>query len=374
MLDIVNEWCLNWKMKINMKKTKVVEFRKKGKEKSLAKFRLGNKQIENCSTYKYLGVIFDENATFIDNQDNLSSAGQRALGAVIAKYKNLENMGYDTFTKCFYTSICPIIDYGAEVWGYIKTSKLDNVALKAMCVFLGVHKFTTTLFLEGELAWKPAIIRRKLSMLRFWNRLILMDNNRLTYKIFQYECDQNGVWFTSIKQTFREMNMEGICDGRNVCNTKDCEKILLEQYATVWMQQIKRKPKLRTYCEIKDAFIAEKYVKLNLTRSQRSILAQTRSGTLPINIETGRFIGKKLEDRLCTLCHSQAVESEFHFIFHCDLYDVERNALLSDMDIDNAASDGKRLQYLCLLYPRKLAKFIVNIFHKRQRNLYNDNQ
>ena len=109
-------------------------------------------------------------------------------------------MGYDTFTKCFYTSICPVTDYGSEVWGFIKSSSIDNVAMKAMRVFLGVHKFTTSLFLEGELAWKPAIIRRKISMLRFWNRLVQMNINRLTYKIFQYKRTKNGVWFTFIKK------------------------------------------------------------------------------------------------------------------------------------------------------------------------------
>ena len=80
MLDHVHEWCTQWKMTVNMKKTKVVEFRKKGYVRSLAKFRLGDKQVDYCSSYKYLGVTFDEFLTFEENCDTLTKAGHRALG------------------------------------------------------------------------------------------------------------------------------------------------------------------------------------------------------------------------------------------------------------------------------------------------------
>lgn len=56
MLNTVNNWCERNKMKINMGKTRIMEFRKKGIEKSLAKFTLGKNIVEKCSFYKYLGV------------------------------------------------------------------------------------------------------------------------------------------------------------------------------------------------------------------------------------------------------------------------------------------------------------------------------
>lgn len=43
------------------------------------------------------------------------------------------------------------------------------------------------------------------------------------------------------------------------------------------------------------------YVRLNLTKSQRSMCAQLCSGTLPLAIETGGFNGLPQEDRLCIL-------------------------------------------------------------------------
>ena len=55
------------------------------------------------------------------------------------------------------------------------------------------------------------------------------------------------------------------------------------------------------------------YVKM-----KHSILCQYRTGKLPLCIETGRYIGEKVEQRLCKLCTAEAVEDKLHFLLHCD--------------------------------------------------------
>jgi len=115
MLDCVTEWCKAWKMNINMSKTKLMEIRRKGTERSVAKFKINNKSLEKCQFYKYLGIIFDEFLEFEINAEALAASGQRALGSLISKYKKLTDIGFDTYTKCFKACICPVIDYGAEV-------------------------------------------------------------------------------------------------------------------------------------------------------------------------------------------------------------------------------------------------------------------
>ena len=51
-------------------------------------------------------------------------------------------------------------------------------------------------------------------------------------------------------------------------------------------------PKLRTYVLFKLSFETEKYLTINLTRSEGSVMAQFRCGVLPLSIETGRFVGE----------------------------------------------------------------------------------
>ncbi len=57
-----------------------------------------------------------------------------------------------------------------------------------------------------------------------------------------------------------------------------------------------------------------------MNRKHRSYLTQYRCGILPLEIETGRWQTKPVEERICKVCESCEVENEFHFIFSCTLY------------------------------------------------------
>ena len=71
--------------------------------------------------------------------------------------------------------------------------------------------------------------------------------------------------------------------------------------------------KLRTYRLYKSELLP--YVKINMDMTHRRILAKFRSGSLPLNIETGRYAKPKvpLLDRTCKLCSNNCIEDEMHF-------------------------------------------------------------
>ena len=79
----------------------------------------------------------------------------------------------------------------------------------------------------------------------------------------------------------------------------------------------------------KTDLIAETYVKLNMERSHRRILAKFRSGSLPLQVETGRYKKPKvpLENRICKFCSDNTVEDEMHFLISCDFYSDLRRPL-----------------------------------------------
>ena len=103
------------------------------------------------------------------------------------------------------------------------------------------------------------------------------------------------------------------------------------------------------------------------------MLAQLRIGILPLHVETGRYSNTKLEDRICKICNTGHIENEYHFLFHCTYYDDERNDFMVTIDVDlTQTTDKEKLCYLFEHYTRKLAKYICNIFTKRQEKLYED--
>ena len=103
--------------------------------------------------YKYLGIILDEHLNFNDCTQTLSDAVGRALGGIIAKFKTLKNVGYDTFTKLFNLGVRPVYEYAAGIWGFHKASAIDKVHNRAMRYFLGVQKFAPNAALTSEMGW-----------------------------------------------------------------------------------------------------------------------------------------------------------------------------------------------------------------------------
>ena len=57
--------------------------------------------------------------------------------------------------------------------------------------FFGVHKYAPILGLHGDMGWVSLSVQRRVSMARFWNRLISMENTRLTKIIFIWDYQLN---------------------------------------------------------------------------------------------------------------------------------------------------------------------------------------
>ena len=98
-----------------------------------------------------------------------------------------------------------------------------------------------------------------------------------------------------------------------------------------WSKELKQQSKLRTYIRFKQEFGAEVYMQLPLSHSMRSIISRVRAGVLPLAIETGRYTGTDILDRLCTMCKEQVVETEEHFMFECQKYLIPRLLLLNNI-------------------------------------------
>ncbi len=90
LLDFVNAWCSNWKIKINRDKTKIVHFRNKSVPRTKHDFNLDENNIEIVDKYKYLGIYFDEFLDFRCTACMLAGAGGRTLGSIISKFKSLK--------------------------------------------------------------------------------------------------------------------------------------------------------------------------------------------------------------------------------------------------------------------------------------------
>jgi hypothetical protein len=226
------------------------------------------------------------------------------------------------------------------------------------------------------MGWIITKHRRWVNMIRLWNRIVKMNNSRLTRKIFDYDYRSNGnTWCSEIKQILCEVNLSAHYDTKTAADLKEVEDILFSKYKEEWSNNIKTVSKLRTYIKFKSDYNTEKYLLANLTKVERSHLAQFRCGILPLRVETGRFVGLNQNDRLCQICHNNEVEDESHFLLKCSAYqDIRDNLLyraIATNQIFPTLSDSEKLVYLINNHFIQVSKFIVSGMIRRKSILYN---
>ena len=73
-----------------------------------------------------------------------------------------------------------MLDYASEIWGYRGYEKIDQVQSRAIRAYFGVHGFAPNLSIQGDMGWTDGSIRRRVNMVRYWNRPVRLNDDRLT--------------------------------------------------------------------------------------------------------------------------------------------------------------------------------------------------
>ena len=373
-LQYVNTWCNRWRMVVNEEKTEIVHFRKKSAGKTQYQFKYGNSILNVNSKYRYLGLVLDEYLNFNTTSDVLAEAGGRALGGIKCKVKYIKDCGYSTYMKLYDTGVIPILNYAAGIWGYGNYAQHDYVQRRALRYFLGVHRFAPNHAIEGDMGVYPTKISRHIEMIRLWNRLVTMNPNRLTTRIFEWDkavCNRN--WSEEVYSILEKVGMDDLFFSKSLVDTNcvQCKLQQLEQKQ--WEENRFTKMKLRYYNMFKNCIEPECYVAANSSKVKRSVLAQFRAGILPLAIETGRFRNLDVEQRVCLICPSE-IEDEFHFLMSCPNYAELRinmfTKILSEYDYFNDMEDIEKFIFLNSNCQLEVGKFLVAAWEKRKMTLF----
>ena len=87
------------------------------------------------------------------------------------------------------------------------------------------------------------------------------------------------------------------------------------------MESGEKMSKLRTYKLVKNKFGIEKYLDLN-ERYLRKSLTALRISAHKLNIERGRYLNLKVEDRICNVC--MVIGDEIHALCQCKKFIITR--------------------------------------------------
>ena len=255
-------------------------------------------------------------------------------------------MHYDVFTKLFEAIVEPVLFYGAGIWGHRYFPEVDTVLNKACRLFLGTSKNASNIATKGDMGWCSSQVKQKIETVRLWCRLKNMSGDRLCKKVHNWALSSSKSWEKHMIRFINDLNVSDIMLVNKPCKTT-CIKVIKEKLiandCNNWLIKLNSNGtlangnKLRTYRTYKNHFCTEPYVKGNLRRDERSIIAKFRSCNLPLAIETGRFTRPKtpLTDRICKYCSANEIEDETHFLIKCEFFDDIRYPLLQSAAAEN---------------------------------------
>ena len=115
-LNALSDYCILWKMRVNVDKTKIIMFSKR-KCENYPEFILNGEKIELVDSYVYLGTTIKFNGKFQEAKKKQLLQAKRALAAIISQKEKLQ-LPLDIFFNLFDTMVLPILLYNCEVWGY----------------------------------------------------------------------------------------------------------------------------------------------------------------------------------------------------------------------------------------------------------------
>ena len=182
-LDNFHEYCIKWKLKVNIQKTKIVVFGSGRLPQNLC-FIYDNSEIEIVKQFNYLGVIFSKTGNFHPTKKHLCDKATIAMYEVL-KFGRKYNLSIKCLMSLFDKMIKPILLYGCEIWGFGKNDIIENVHLKFCKIVLNLKPSTPNYMIYGELGRQPLDIDIKLRIVTFWGRIVCGKQSKLSCVIYK---------------------------------------------------------------------------------------------------------------------------------------------------------------------------------------------
>ena len=107
-----------WKLKINLKKSKVLIFR------ATTKRQLHLSSNWYFEVHCYLGITFHFSGNFKKAQNMLYNKALCVYHCLFKRFSNVENVPIKVLVKLFSSMVIPVLLYGCEIWGPFLVGKI----------------------------------------------------------------------------------------------------------------------------------------------------------------------------------------------------------------------------------------------------------
>ena len=320
-LNLLHGYCIKWKLKINVNKTKIVVFRKGGILPRNLSFYYDEQQLEIVNKFRYLGLVFTVGGSFSEAQNTLAGQAQKAifqLNKYLYKFTFLSpRHKLDLFDKL----ILPILNYGSEVWGFSQANAIERVHLQFCKRLLGEKKTTQNDFVYGELGRTTCITKRYLLIIKFWFKILSCGNTKyikLVYDMMLNDLEANPAlinWASLLRDFLFSMGFNEVWLNQGVGNYSNFISVfkqrLSDTFIQNWHARLEDSSRAVFYRSF-TTFQFQPYLdKLNVSK-YLTAFSKLRMSSHRLEVESGRWVKPNripLDERKCFFC--DVLEDEF---------------------------------------------------------------
>ena len=350
LLNCLSDFCKASGLQVNIKKSEIVVFNSKFSEtcdSSNAKNIIYNNQpLLIQPSFIYLGTLLLDGAP----TKRMAAAQMRMLSkaktASFLMFRRCYSMGLHNVSiqlHLFDSLVRPILNFGCENWGprvmndkdVTKSHSSEKWHRSVLKQMLGVCSSTTTHVIMEELHRQPLCFDWLKQALRFWNKIILRDEEDLVYIALRESASQNVGWTQDSNGALKNLG----CDVELSDFALVDVEAVITQVSDYWQRKYDNEP--RQVRHIPDdnhtGFKLIKYHKWfaplqskdshtfasSLHKAeQMKVVAQFRMCSHWLNCEKQRKVDRievPRSRRVCQLCHFDKCEDEMH-LFECPFY------------------------------------------------------
>ena len=328
-LNAVLDFCDNYGMEINVKKTKFMVINNKDEDK--LPIYTQNRKIEYCLKYLYLGSWFTDDG----DQKSILKLHEPSQTCALNKFMILchvnTEMPYYYKSLVMDAAVTSSIFYGCEAWLGKKLDFPVNTYNKLLRILLGVRENTSINMSLIESGKEPAkFLIRKRQKLFLINKMKNRDMEEPFQKVYEMCRSKNTPGFRFLQKTIIDhQNEESLEKYVNVVKNSALSKF--ETYRT------KLNPELNTHKIYGKTVYIPDYLRTSFSRLR--LMSQG------LRIETGRWSRTKRVNRVCQ-CNGTSVQDECHVVLVCSLsvhlrtefgmlFFASMNSLIESEDIYN---------------------------------------
>ena len=93
--------------------------------------------------------------------------------------------------------VLPILCYGAEIWSYERTERIEHVQLKLCKRVLGVNNTTSNSAVLAECDRFPLYVNYFTKRIKVWLKIIRMNDNRLVKQCYMMDYNLHEIGRTT---------------------------------------------------------------------------------------------------------------------------------------------------------------------------------